>query len=422
MCVRCVCGAGQFRFEVPPGETATLTLLAGSAEIFGAEMVLNRAYTFSGTQQAVFSWYGCTLEVAGQTGHSYVATETPMEQYLSVHGELDTRRHTAQATGGDGPRVLICGPADTGKSSLARILANYMARSGHVGTLVDFDLEAGEYLVPGAVCAVPVVKPLDIERSSEDLTPLAYCLGHTSAAEHLEHLKSLVTSLAQGVRRRHEAEPASRVGGMVINTSGWVDGDGYELLTLQATELRADVLLVLGDDRLHSQLLAYAAGAPSRPAVLKLPKSGGVLTRSAQTRHGAMAARTAEYLYGPKKELYPHALTLDFSQLRVHTIGVAPAAPSSALPIGMRLPDNQLASQQLPAKLYPSLMNSLLCVLHTDATRCDDLLRANAAGFVWVSAVDAEKQKMTLLAPSPLAMPSLTLLAGSLKWSNIGVA
>ena len=121
MCVRCVCGAGQFRFEVPPGETATLTLLAGSAEIFGAEMVLNRAYTFSGTQQAVFSWYGCTLEVAGQTGHSYVATETPMEQYLSVHGELDTRRHTAQATGGDGPRVLICGPADTGKSSLARI-------------------------------------------------------------------------------------------------------------------------------------------------------------------------------------------------------------------------------------------------------------------------------------------------------------
>lgn len=394
-----------------------MTLTSGAAEVFGAEMVLNRPYTFSGTQQAVFSWHGCTLEVSGQAGHSYVATETPMESYLQVHGELDARRHAALLAGVDGPRVLVCGPADTGKSSLSRILANYLARSGHTGTLVDFDLEAGELLVPGAVCAVPVSKPLDIERSTEDLNPLAYWLGHAAAADHLVHLKSLITSLAHGVARRNAADGPSRAGGLIINSSGWVDGAGYELLTQQASELRCDVLIVLGDDRLHSQLLQFASTSPINPSVLKLSKSGGVITRSAQARGVAQAGRTMEYLHGIKRELYPHSITLDFAACRVFTISVVAQAQASALPIGMKLPDNQLASQQLQPKQFPSLSHSVLCVLYAESGNCDDLLRANAVGFVWVSSVDVEKQKLTLLSPSPLHTPTPVLLAGSLKWS-----
>ena len=382
-------------------------------------MALSRAYSFSGTHHAVFSWSGCTLEVQGQTGHSYIASETPMASYLQVHGELDTRRHAAHASGADGPRVLVCGPVDTGKSSLCRILANYLVRSGHMGTLVDFDLEAGDLLVPGTVCAVPLMKPLDIERGTEDLNPLAYWLGHASAAEHLVHLKSLVTSLSQDVRRRHEADLDARAGGLIISTSGWVDGAGYELLTQQATELRADVLVVIGDDRLHSQLLSFASTSNQRPSVLKLSKSGGVITRSAGSRRLAQPGRMSEYMYGAHRELYPHSIVIDFTALRVFSINVAPQAPSSALPIGMKVPDNQLASQQLPPKLYPSLMHTVLARVHAESVSlsCDDLLRANAVGFVWVSAVDLDKQKMTLLTPAPLALPSLTLIGGTLRWA-----
>ena len=297
----------EFRFEVPSNDIATITLVSGSAEIFGAEMASNRVYCFTSTQQAVFSWHGCTLQVEGQTGHSYVASETPMASFLELHGELDARRNAARAAGTDGPRVMIAGPADTGKSSLCRILANYLARSGHSGTLVDFDLEHGELLVPGTISAVPISRPLDIEGSTEDLCPFAYWLGHTSAAAHLTHLKVLISSLGQAVRARHEAEPASRAGGLIINTSGWVEAAGYDLLLQQANELRADVLIVLGDDRLHSQLLGYAGASPLRPHVVKLSKSGGVITRSPQTRSRAQKERIDEYLYGPTRELFPHA-------------------------------------------------------------------------------------------------------------------
>ena len=126
-----------------------------------------------------------------------------------------------------------------------------------------------------------------------------------------------------------------------------------------------------------------------------------------------------EYLHGIKRELYPHSITLDFANLRVFTIRVIANAPNTALPIGMKLQENQLASQQLQPKQFPSLMHSLLCVLYAASGSCDDLLRANAVGFVWVSAVDVDKQKVTLLAPSPLHTPSPTLLSGSLKWSMV---
>jgi len=41
---------------------------------------------------------------------------------------------------------------------------------------------------------------------------------------------------------------------MVINTMGWVEGMGYSLLRHSIDVLKADVVLVVGQDRLHSQL------------------------------------------------------------------------------------------------------------------------------------------------------------------------
>lgn len=43
---------------------------------------------------------------------------------------------------------------------------------------------------------------------------------------------------------------------MVINSMGWVEDLGYELLRHTITTLRADVVLVVGDDRLYSRLSA----------------------------------------------------------------------------------------------------------------------------------------------------------------------
>ena len=93
----------EFRFETDDGASVSITLVAGAAEVFGAEMVINRSYSFTDAQQvalprafwlspvvahacsarhvnaprasqAVFTWRGCTLDVLGPCGHSYVPT------------------------------------------------------------------------------------------------------------------------------------------------------------------------------------------------------------------------------------------------------------------------------------------------------------------------------------------------------------
>ena len=51
-----------------------------------------------------------------------------------------------------------------------------------------------------------------------------------------------------------QANADVRAAGMVVNTMGWVDGLGYELLLHSIAALRADVVLVVGQDRLYSQL------------------------------------------------------------------------------------------------------------------------------------------------------------------------
>ena len=81
----------------------------------------------------------------------------------------------------------------------------------------------------------------------------------------------------------------------------------------------------------------------------------------------------------------------------------------------MQVPQEQLAATKYTAGSMASLAHAVLAVVLTSSTSCDDLLAAAAAGFVYVSAVDVENGKLSLLCPSPAALPSAVLLGGTIK-------
>ncbi|KAI8469168.1 MAG: Pre-mRNA cleavage complex II protein Clp1-domain-containing protein [Monoraphidium minutum] len=416
----------ELRLEVAKGKDVYVSLQQGTAEIFGAELSLGQRANLAGQAVAVFTWDGCTLTIEGEPDVAYVAEETPMAPYINAHHAINNLRNEARAgaasapaagaeSSPQGPRVVVAGPSDVGKSSLCRMLLNWGVRGGHQPTYVDLDVGQGTVTAPGCLAATPVEHPIDIEEGYPTQVPLVFFFGHASPADAPELYKYLTERLASVLERRAESSPEVAAAGMVVNTLGWVEGLGYDLLLHAVAALKADVVLVLEQDRLYNQLksaLAGARGAMGRELqVVKLAKSGGIVARTQQARKDARLARVREYFYGRGDELEPHAQTVAAEQLQMFRIGGGFRAPSSALPLGATSRADPL--KVAPAPAGPELTHSLLAVSHAAAP--DQIAASNVAGFVLLSNIDAARGAATYLAPCGGPLPGRYLVAGSLK-------
>uniref|UniRef100_A0A383VI97 Protein CLP1 homolog n=1 Tax=Tetradesmus obliquus TaxID=3088 RepID=A0A383VI97_TETOB len=397
----------ELRLEANKDKDVFVTLLEGSAEIFGAELQLGSKVSLRGNALAVFTWHGCKLAIEGEPDFVYVAEDTPNVSYINCHQVLHNLRQEAQASGGQGPRVVVAGPTDSGKSSMCRMLLNWAVRAQHQPTYVDLDIGQGSITVPGCLAATPVEAPITIEE------------GYPTQAELLLLLlllpQYLVDKLCSVLDSRASSSPEVAAAGMVVNTMGCVDGLGYELLLHAIKSLKADVVLVMEQDRLFTQLtnqLKSEVGAMGKTvSVVKLYKSGGVAQRSSSARQQARAARIKEYFYGPDGGLQPVSVDLDATNMRVFRSGTGPRPPSSALPLGQARAANPL--KVTPVVVSPELEQSLLAVSHAQVP--DQLLPSNVAGFVWINGVDVTSNKVTCLMPTSAAMPGSYLLTGTIK-------
>ena len=177
------------------------------------------------------------------------------------------------------------------------------------------------------------------------------------------------------------------------------------------------MVVVIGDDRLHSRFSALGGGEFE---VHKLPKSGGVVRRDDADRQALRARRWREYFYGGAADLRPISLDVFIDEVHVFRVDEAPQAPLTALPLGAIAGSQPLlAVTPLDGAQLGAIVHTILAVVRAkpDAS-ADELVGAPVAGAVLVIAVDLEKKRITLLAPSPLPLPSPVLVAGSLKWSD----
>ncbi|KAL1211630.1 CLP1-like protein [Cardamine amara subsp. amara] len=407
----------ELRIEVSD-EPLRIRVVNGTAEIFGSELPPEIWRTFPPRLKfAVFTWYGATIEMDGVTETDYTADETPMVSYINVHAILDARRHFAKAStssdpeSSQGPRVIVVGPTDSGKSTLTRMLLSWAAKQGWKPTFVDLDIGQGSITVPGSIAATPIEMPLDpVEGLPLDMA-LVYYYGHITPSKNVELYKTLVNELAQVLERQFTGNPESRAAGMVINTMGWIEGTGYKLLLHAIDTFKASVVLVLGQEKLFS-MLKDVLRSKSNVDVVKLHKSGGVVARDREVREKSRDSRIQEYFYGLSKELSPYANTSSFNDLQVFRIGGGPQAPKSALPIGSVPVSNPL--RVTPVNIDDHLLHSVLAVSYAEEP--DLIVSSNVSGFVYVTEVDMLRKKITYLAPSPGTLPSKFLVAGSLSW------
>eukprot|EP01104_Vermistella_antarctica_P015135 TRINITY_DN4903_c0_g1_i2.p1 TRINITY_DN4903_c0_g1~~TRINITY_DN4903_c0_g1_i2.p1 ORF type:complete len:343 (+),score=34.86 TRINITY_DN4903_c0_g1_i2:342-1370(+) len=340
-----------------------------------------------------------------------------MVTYLNVHSVLQSEREAARVNNTQGPRVMVVGQTDTGKTTLCKLLIGYATREGETPVFVDLDVGQGSISLPGTIGALPVDRPVDIEEGFALTAPLIYYFGHVTPSANRELFEHQVDLLGKQLDQRMETNEKARASGCVINTCGWVDGMGYELLLHSIKALKVQTVLVIDHERMCSDLQSSFASAATPLRVVKLRKSGGVVVRPNAFRREARNARIKSYFYGGKDkkgqaELCPAQIVVDLRRRTVYNIGGGPQAPAGALPAGQSATYGALSLEPMPPQ--KDMMHSVLALVHANSEK--DVINGNVAGFLHVTDVKPERGVIHCTAPCPGPLPSKFLIAGTLKY------
>ena len=223
----------------------TVTLVEGTCEYFGAELVCGKEYVFApGETCVLFTWTGCLLTVQGglftaglftrsHTAPTHAQThkqqphqtaekeETPMAEFIKVHARLEEQRTASRQRPEviNGPRAVVCGNIDCGKSTLCRMLLNWAVRAGCTGDcsgrrplFVDTDVGQNTLAIPGALAArvVEEVAPINTAEQQACLpegAQLNLWFGTTSPSGNATLYMFLIDVLAAYCRQKMSADP-----------------------------------------------------------------------------------------------------------------------------------------------------------------------------------------------------------------------
>lgn len=456
-----------------------IKLQAGSAELYGMELALRKVYTLEGGggyKLALFTWHGCVIDLDGDIEMVYISDETSCNvAYVNTHAQLEALRDEAvvgaqqqtqqqqqqqqQPTQTDGPRVLIVGPSESGKSSLAKILIAYAVKLGRTPLWVDLDPDDNALSVPGTLGVCPIQREtITVANYASTGVPIQatpLVLWHGSTHIQPDLFQAQVSALGRKINARWSSNTNSnnsnnsneweRASGLVVNTNGWIqDVEGYPLLLHTIKALQISVILVMGHDRLYSMLRKIEHG----PKVIKVPRSGGVVSRDATFMRYCRSRNMKRYFYGDSVEgtgvvggggsggsgtahaappqphrvpqLTPFLLQIPFDKLVIYKF-TSISLSASLLPVAAAQTTEPV--QLVETKISAMLSHSIVAVCHPHAVmayeasgRASDLYEAGVAGFCTVERVVVESDMVHLLSPCAGALPSHVLLLGDVTW------
>lgn len=439
----------EYRFEVPHGSTLDMKLISGTAEKDGTELAPNTPYTFTATKSKINTWHGCTLEISSPTGNydaytsELTAEETPMVSYLNLHFKLEALRTAADKTRQMGPRILVVGPPNAGKTSLVKMLTGWATRMGRQPLVVNTDCREGMLALPGSLSAAVFATIIDITTDWGNTPssgpsavpvklPLVYNYGLGQPEENMRLYKRLLSRLAVTATSRLTEDPDVKTAGLLIDTGGVnVSKGGYDHIAHIVAEFSVNIVLVIGSERISSEIQKKFAGQKTsldEPiTVVSLDKSGGVVERDTGFLQQVHEAAIKEYFFGDTNTtLSPFTQQVDFSALSIwkvnqgiysfHMVHLKSNYTNGEIASASATLEDDIYSDTMLEKIEPSLMiqNCILSVIYASVHDSADTIRdSNVMGYVYVAEVDEKRRKLKVLAPVSARLGDRPLLWGS---------
>lgn len=337
----------EWRFRVAHDSSVSVRVVSGTAERDGTELVVNRSYRFKGALSKISTLFGCELEVEGDCERQHVAEIRPDSNdaivQLNLHFLLSNLRNDAKSgkNSGVGPRIMVVGPNDVGKTTLARTLAARAVKVGSQPQVVNLDPREGMLSLPGTLTAATFATMMDVEgtggwggtptsgpSSVPVKLPLVYYYGRQHATDDVQLYKEVVSNLAGAVTERMSTNVEAKSAGMIIDTPG-VSLEGklgereMDVLAHIVEEFSVNMVVVLGSkdtarsvtERFHGDKTSLG----DQTNVVGLSKPDGVADKDEAWLLACQHAAIKEYFFGDSKTtLNPSTQLLDIDSITIY--------------------------------------------------------------------------------------------------------
>lgn len=445
----------EWRIEVPFKQILKFKVTEGILEINGTELPNNVELQLTGTKCSIYSpKQQSKIEYNLVQNHDmsmyeddefteYTSNETNMESVLNLHMYIESKRQIASDHNVSneeptlGPRVLILGGKQLGKTSLAKTLVSYAVKMNQYPILVNLNPQDGVFALPGSISATVINDSLDVEccngygltttttggNASSSKQPIVKNYGFTAIKQNLDLYKYQIEQLGITVLSRLEQDLQCRDSGVVVDTPALGIKD-FEVIEAIVGDFRIDIIVVLGNEKLTIDLKKKLLHK-SNLQVVKLNKLPGVVEVSDKFIRMSQESTIREYFNGNfKTRLSPFKTDIDATGLQIYK-AVQDSVSLSFLPAGEDFErdddkDNDLNKYYLAMDPSPSNVdNSIIVVTHLQlSTPGKDLLNSSVLGYIHVSKYDEEKKKLKVLLPFPGVFPRNVLISTDIGYNE----
>lgn len=236
---------------------ASISLLAGKASILGMNIDVNPIVVKKGKIIPVETNSKASLIIKGTRREQIRVTDS------KGVGSKIWQKHIFDLVQRNHKNFLILGDTDSGKSTLSVYLTNLLLRSVRKVTIIDADVGQNDLAPPGFIgLGHTSDQILDLRDIKADLF---HYYGSITPSTNPRHINELISKIYNKARFSEA---------LIVNTDGYVRGDGINIKKELIERLQPQTVLYLGSNKdLENFLNRRAVNHISLPTVLGIVKS-----------------------------------------------------------------------------------------------------------------------------------------------------